>query len=103
MDVIRFWAWMLCSQNGVDHGRRWVLGMDALFLERMSSERMRPWTSFGFGHGCSVLRTDKTMDVIRSLGVGHGCSVVKPDQAMDVIRFWAWMFCCKNGLDHGRH
>ena len=25
MDVIRLRAWMLCSQNALDHGRHWVV------------------------------------------------------------------------------
>ena len=50
--------------------------MDALF-----SEWSRPWTSLGFGHGCSVLRTDE----------------LRTDETMDVIRLWALMLSSQNG------
>ena len=38
------WLWMLCSLSGLDHGI--------------------PWSPSWLGHGCSVLRTGWTMDVI---------------------------------------
>ena len=47
---------------------------------------MRPWTSLGLGHVCSVVKRTRPWS---SLGFGHGCSVVKTDQTMDVIRFRA--------------
>ena len=50
------------SQNGLDHGfhQCWAIAaMDALL-----SERIKPWTSSWLGHGCSLLRTDYTMDVV---------------------------------------
>ena len=68
---------MLSSQNGLDHGHHHGWAMDALF-----SERPKPCTSSWLGHGCSLLRTDKTM---------HGI-LVEP-----------WMLLSQNRLDHGRH
>ena len=74
MDMVG--PWMLPSQNGLDHGRHHGWAMDALF-----PERIRPWMSSWLGHGCSLLRPDKTMDVV----------MVGP-----------WMLSSQNGLDHGR-
>ena len=34
-------------------------------MDVLLQERIRPWTSLGFGHGCSVVRTDQTFHVIR--------------------------------------
>ena len=68
---------MFSSRNGLDHGYHYAWATDALF-----PERSRPWTSLGLGQGCSLLRTDWTIDVIM---VGPG------------------MLSSQNGLDHGRH
>ena len=68
--------WMLFSQNRSHHGCHHGWGIDGL-----CSDLIRPWTH-GRHHGCSLLRTDETMDVI----------VVGP-----------WMLSSQNGSDHGRH
>ena len=47
------------------------------------SERIRPWPSSWLGLGCSLLRTDSTMDVVVMVG--------------------PWMVSVQNGLDHERH
>ena len=59
------------------HGRHHGWAMDALF-----SERVTPWKSSWFGHGCSLLRAHSTMDVIMA---------------------GPWMLSPQNGLSHGRH
>ena len=54
--------------------------MDAIrFMDVLVSNRTRPWTSFGFGHGCTRPWT--------SLGFGHGCAGPKSHKTMDVITF----------------
>ena len=55
------WAWVLSSQNRLDHGHRHAWAMDALV-----SERTRPWTSSWLGHVSS--QSDYSMDIVI---VGH--------------------------------
>ena len=82
--------WMLSSQYAVYHGRHHGWCMDALF-----SERSRPpaWMLF----------CQRASDHGRYHGLGHGCSVLRTDYTMDVIMIGLWMLCAQNALDHGRH
>ena len=57
------------------------------------AKRTRLWTSLGCGHGCSVLKTHYSMDVITFVAMDALC--LKTDKSMDVIKFWAWMLCLK--------
>ena len=71
------WPWTLSSQNGIVHGCRHGVAMDALF-----SEQIKRRTSSCFGHGRSLLKTEPSMDV---------------------VMVWPWMLSAPNGLDHGCH
>ena len=51
-------------------------------MDALCSGRNRPWKSLCLGRGCSLLRTDQTMNVI----------MVAP-----------WMLSSQSGLDHGGH
>ena len=41
----------------------------------------------------------KTMDFI----MGHGCSLLRTDKTMHVIMVGPWLLSSQNGIDHGRH
>ena len=127
MDVIRLRAWMLSSENAVDHGRH--VATDGVRLDVM------------LAHGCSVATDGVCLDVImvgtwmlcgngRNLSgryhgwhmgalwertefvwtlswLAHGCSVGTDGICLDVIMVGTWMLCGNgwslSGRYHGWH
>ena len=112
MDIMRFWARMLCCQNGSDHGHHEVLGMDALLATAVDHGRhlvlgMDALLANAIDHGRHEVLG---MDALLANEIDHGHhevlgmdTLLATQSTMDVIWFWAWMLSSQSGSDHGRH